>query len=122
MAAPNIVNVTSIYGKTIGAGLSTTATTAILTCPTNKVLKVNSIIVSNTSSPSNFEVTAYFYDSSETARQSLSTEMVVPANATLVILDKNYPIYLEESDRIEAGANASPGLDIIISYEEMDDA
>ena len=44
MAAPNVVNVTSIYGKTVGATL-TTSTADILTCPAEKLLKLNSIIV-----------------------------------------------------------------------------
>ena len=46
----------------------------------------------------------------------------VPADTTLVVLGKDSPIYLEESDRIEAGASASGDLDIIISYGELDDA
>ena len=47
MAAPNILNATSIYGKTIGAALGTTVTTTILTCPSDKVLRIKSIIAAN---------------------------------------------------------------------------
>jgi hypothetical protein len=43
MANPNIVNVTSIYGKTVQAALDTTLTTEILLCAADKVLKINSI-------------------------------------------------------------------------------
>ena len=45
MAAPNLVNVTSIYGKTMGAALGTTLTTTLLTCASNKVLKLQMKIV-----------------------------------------------------------------------------
>ena len=41
MAAPNLVNVTSIFGKTVAAALDTTTTTDILTCSADKVLKIN---------------------------------------------------------------------------------
>ena len=122
MAAPNIVNVTSIFGKTMGASLGTTTTTDILTCAANKVLKVNSIIISNVDGTNSADVTVNFWDSSAAARYALASTIAVPADATLVVVGKDNPIYLEESDQIEAGASAVSDLQIIISYEEIDDA
>ena len=46
MAAPNLVSVSSIYGKTKGAALGTSSAD-ILTCAADKVYKINSIIISN---------------------------------------------------------------------------
>lgn len=122
MAAPNIVNVTSIYGKTMGAALGTTLTTSILTCGAEKVLKINSIIVANVDGTNTSQLTAYFYDNSAVTRYQLANTVDVPADSTLVLVGKDSPIYLEESDRIEAGANATGDLTMIISYEEIDDA
>ena len=122
MAAPNIVAVTSIYGKSLGAALSTTVTTDILTCPSNKVLKVNSIIVANVDGSSSADATVYFYDNSASTRYQIASTVAVPADTSLVILDKNNSMYLEESEPIEAGASASGDLVITISYEEIDDA
>jgi hypothetical protein len=122
MAAPNLVNVTSILGKTMGANLGTTVTSDVLTCPSNKVLKINSIIVSNIDGTNSANVSVYFYDDSATARYSIATTVAVPADSTLVVLGKDSPIYLEESDQIEAGASATNDLAMIISYEELDDA
>lgn len=119
MAAPNIANLTSIYGKTMGVALSTTTTTGILTCGANNTLKINSIIASNIDGTNNAEVTAYFYDSSAAERYAIASTIVVPADSTLVIIGKDSPIYLEESDRIEAGANVSGDLEMIISYEQI---
>lgn len=119
MAAPNIVNVTSIYGKTMGADLGTTVTTDILTCPSSKVLKINSIIVSNIDGVNNADAYVYFYDSSAAVRYALAYTVVVPADSTLVVVGKDNPIYLEESDQIEGGASAAGDLSIIISYEEI---
>ena len=122
MAAPNLVNVTSIYGKTMGAALGTTLTTDILTCSSNKLLKINSIIVSNVDGTNSADVTVYFYDNSASDRYAIAYTVAVPADSTLVVIGKDSPIYLEESDHIEAGASASGDLQIIISYEELDDA
>ena len=122
MAAPNLVNVTSIYGKTVGAALGTTITTDILTCAANKLLKINSIIVANIDGTNDASATVYFYDSSATTRYALAYTITVPADTTLVVIGKDSPIYLEESDQIEAGASAASDLEIVISYEELDDA
>lgn len=122
MAAPNIVNVTSIYGKTMGAALGVTLTTNILTCPSNKVLKINSIIVANVDGTNNADASVTFYDSSAAVGYRLASTVTVPADSTLVVLGKDSPIYLEESDEIRAGASASGDLEIVISYEELDDA
>jgi hypothetical protein len=122
MTAPNIVNVTSIYGKTVGAALGTATGTDILTCPTNKVLKINSIIVSNIDGANAADVTVYFYDASKVTRYALAYTISVPADSTLVVISKDTAIYLEENDQIEAGASASGDLNIVISYEELDDA
>ncbi len=122
MAAPNLGNVTSIYGKTMGASLGITTTTTILTCPANKVLKINSIIVPNIDGTNNTDVTVYCWNNSSANRFALASTITVPADSTLVVISKDTSIYLEESDRIEAGATATGDANIVISYEEMDDA
>jgi hypothetical protein len=122
MAAPNIVAVTSIYGKTKGANLSTTLTTDILSCSSDKVLKINSIIVANIDGSNSADATVYFYDSSATTRYALASTIAVPADASIIVIDKNSAIYLEEGDQIEAGASSASDLVMTISYEEIDDA
>ena len=47
MANPNLVAVTSIYGKSIQGALGTTVTTDLLTCAADKLIKVNTIIIAN---------------------------------------------------------------------------
>ena len=122
MAAPNLVNVSSIYGQTKGAPLTTTTTVGILTCAANKVLKVNSVIVSNVDGTNSADATVTFYDSSATAGYYLASTVAVPADSTLIVLGKDSPIYLEESDEIRAGASVNDDLQIVVSYEELDDA
>jgi hypothetical protein len=122
MAAPNIVNVTSIYGKTLGTALGTNADAAHITCPSNKVLKINSIIVSNVDGANSADVSIKFYDSSSATSYRIAHTVTVPADTSIVIIDKNSSIYLEESDQIRSGASVAGDLEMIISYEEIDDA
>jgi len=122
MAAPNIVNVTSIYGKTTGLALTSSAQD-VLTCPAEKVLKVNSIIVANVDGTNNDDVTVSWYNADNTTGYHIAKTVTVPADSTLVVLGKDAPIYLEEGDKIAAnGVAASGDLEIIVSYEELDDA
>ena len=122
MAAPNILSATSIYGKTVGRALDTTLTTGVLTCAANKVLKINSIIVSNIDGSAAADLTASFYDSSASTSYQIASTVSVPADSTLIVLGKDSPIYLEESDEIRAGASANGDLVMIVSYDELDDA
>lgn len=121
MAAPNIVNVTSILGKTVQATLNTTLTTEILACAANKVLKINSIMIANIDGSSSADVSVFITKSGGSPIAIAST-IAVPADASLSLIDKNSGFYLEESDNIEAGASANSDLTITISYEEIDDA
>ena len=121
MAAPNVVNVTSIYGKTMGSPLST-SNADMLTCPTDKLLKINSIIVASIDAANNADVDVAFYNAGDTTAYHLAKTVTVPAKSTLVVLGKDAPIYLEEGDKIQAKASAAGDLEIVISYEELDDA
>ena len=122
MAAPNIINATSIFGKSNGVQLDTTTTTDIITCASDKLVKVNSIIVANIDGTNSADVTVYFYDNSASHRTALADGVTVPAKSTLVVLGKDSPVFLEESDQIEAGASANGDLHLTISYEILDDA
>lgn len=122
MAEPNIVNVTSIYGRTRGYQLGTTANTTTLSCSSNKVIKINSIIVSNVDGTNDADVNIDFYDSSATVAYAIAHTITVAADSTFVALGKDSPIYLEEGDTVRAWASAAGDLEMIISYEEIDDA
>ena len=118
MAAPNLVNVTSIYGKTVGADLGT-GNTNILICGAEKVIKVNSIIVSNVDGASAFDVTVVFYNHSSTANIHIAKTVSVPADATLVVITKDSSIYLEEDMAIFLTASAAGDLSGTCSYDEI---
>lgn len=123
MAAPNIVNVTSIIGVTTAVGLSTTAVTTFLSNAdtSGKVLKINTIIASNTDGSAAADITVKYHLAAAGAGTSiaLANTITVPADASLVIISKDNPIYLEENRSLTAQASAADDIAIVCSYEEI---
>ena len=130
MANPNIVNVATINGESVGFNLTATTTTTLLTVSSNKLLKVNRITCANvdgtnaadvslsvekqnftSAGVTNFDTSGTFF---------LAKTVSVPADATLVLLDT--PIYLMETDILKGGASAASDLELFVSYESIDDA
>ena len=125
MAAPNLVNVTSITGKIDGHALTTDAidnsNSAVITCASNKLVKINSIIVANIDGTNSVDIdVAVSLDSD--ARFYLAKTVALPADSTLVVIGKDSPIYLEEGDQLEARADVASDADLVVSYEILDDA
>ena len=123
MSAPNIVNVTTITGKTNVVDLTTTNATLVVenTAGSNKVFKINSLVVSNVDGTNAADITVSLYSEDNiggTATQIVST-VSVPADASLVVIDKNTSIYLEEDKSIGATAGAANDLKVVCSYEEI---
>jgi hypothetical protein len=123
MAAPNIVNVTSIIGKTDSISLTSTSATAIASnaASSGKVFKINMIQVANVDGTTAANITISLYSQDDiggTATEMVST-VSVPADSSLVVLDKNTAIYLEEDRSIGATASAANDLKVTISYEEI---
>jgi len=123
MTAPNIVNVTTITGKTNVVDLTTTNATLVVenTAGSNKVFKINSLVVSNVDGTNAADITVSLYSEDNiggTATQIVST-VSVPADASLVVIDKNTSIYLEEDKSIGATAGAANDLKVVCSYEEI---
>jgi len=116
MAAPNIVNVTTITGKTAVQQVTGTAT-AIVSNPasSNKVFKVNALYVSNVDGTDNAEVNVDIFRGS--TAYHIAKTLVVPADATIDVLSK--PIYLEEDDALRLTANTAGDLEGVASYEEI---
>jgi len=118
MAAPNIVNVTTITGNTAVLSIST-STTAIVTNAgsSGQVFKINSLIVSNIDGTNACDLTAQVVRSATS--YALASTITIPADATLVVISKDTAIYLEEGDSINLLASAAGDLQAICSYEEI---
>ena len=125
MAAPNLVNVTSITGKIDGHALTTdaidNANSSVITAAADKLVKINSIIVANVDGTDSVDIDVAVNLSGD-ARFYLAKTVALPADSTLVVIGKDSPIYLEEGDELEARASAASDAELVVSYEILDDA
>lgn len=120
MANPNIVNVTTINGQTAAAALITTQQIIVQNADASgKIYKINTILVANKDGSNAADVTINFNDGSTSTNFAIASTISVPADSSIVIIDKNSSFYLTENTSIEAFANANGDLDIIVSYEEI---
>ena len=125
MANPNLVNVTSIYGKVDGHALTTDAISAsgsaVIVCGADQLYKINSIIVANVDGTSSVDIDVAVSLSGD-ARFYLAKTVALPADSTLVVIGKDSPIYLEEGDELEARADVASDAELVVSYEILNDA
>ena len=120
MSAPNLANISTITAKSVQATLNTTLTTEILANAgsSGKVFKVNNILVANIDGTNSANASVAITKSGGSPIMIAST-IAVPADSSLVVVDRNTNLYLEEGDNIEAGASANSDLTITINYEEL---
>ena len=129
MANPNIVGVVSIYAGNAAWALTTGVTTTLLTVAADVIVKVNSIIATNTHAT---DATALTLDingigttvtgvtgTSLATTAKIASTINIPADDILSVIDK--PIYLMEADVLRGGASVAT-CDLFISYEVINDA
>ena len=134
MANPNIVQVTTINGKSMGYGL-TTANGAMIPAdqtlsnyvvPTGQVYKINSITVANITTGTTAWVSVWRGTQSNTVNGPYGTsnfegylayQIDIPPKATLSILGKSTSIYLNEGHNIVAVSNQNTTLRFSATYE-----
>ena len=128
MANPNIVGVVSIYAGNAAWALTATVTTTLLTVAADVIVKVNSIIATNTHATAATALTIDVNGIGTTVTGVTGTSLAtvakiastvnIPADDILVVIDK--PIYLMENDILRGGASSA--CDLFISYEVINDA
>jgi ABC-type nitrate/sulfonate/bicarbonate transport system substrate-binding protein len=118
MAAPNLLNLGTITGKTAKTVL-TTSDVEILenAASSNTVLKINTITLANIDGASTPTANVAITDEDGNSPIYIVKTITVPPDSTIIVIDKNTPIYLEEDMSIYAKASIGSDVDIIISYE-----
>ena len=123
MANPNIANVTSILGNNSLTDLSTTNATAIVSnaASSGKVYKINSIIVANVDGTDPYPITISVYSEDDIGGTAyeIASAISVPADASVIIMDKNTSIYIKEDQSIGATAGTANKLKVVASWEEI---
>jgi len=126
MAAPNIVAVSTIRGKSNVANITTTSSSVIVN-PVNsgQVFKINTIMISNVdgTNAGNVSVELFKFGAQNVstgtgnATYAIANVVTVPAKSSLDVLSKS--LYLEEGDQLKAKADANNRLHLITSFEEI---
>ena len=123
MANPNIVGVTTITGVTASFSLADTNAVTILNnaAGSNKVFKVNTIIVANDDGTNAADITVTLFPQDDAAGTGtkIANTIQFAQDSTLVLIDKASSFYLAEDRSIQATASAGDDLDVTISYEEI---
>jgi len=126
MANPNILQAATVVGNTSTFLISSTANpfaTALVNnaAASNKVYKINSIVVANVDGASAADITISIFSQDDlggTGTQIAST-ISVPADTTLIVTDKTTSFYLLEDKSIGATASVANDLVVTCSWEEI---
>lgn len=126
MANPNIVNVTNILGNTSTNLISSTAdpfATALVNnaAASGKIYKINSIIVANVDGSAAADITIKIFSQDDLGGTgtAIASTISVPADASLVVIDKTTSFYLLEDKSLGATASAANDLVVTVSWEEI---
>jgi len=116
MAAPNILQVSTITGKTSVLAVTTTATDIVANAASSgTVLKINAVIIANINGTTPADVTIDLFRGGVAYR--LVSTIAVLQDSTFIALGRDYPLYLEEGDSLRLTASANSMLTGLCSYE-----
>ena len=123
MANPNIVSVTSILGNTTFLTPANTSANVLLSnaASSGNVLKINQIVCANVDGTSAVDFTVTINSAAAgggTAYPIVST-VSVPADASLIVVDKTTAIYLMEDQSIVVTSGSADDIAYTISYEAI---
>jgi hypothetical protein len=93
-----------------------------------KVLKVNSLVAANVDGTNAADCTVSYYTNGGVAQGSapsggtafpIASTISVPADASLIIIDKTTQIYLEENTSLAVTVGTASDITFVVSYEEL---
>ena len=123
MAAPNIVNVTTITGKTAYATPANTTPNVLLAnaASSGKVMKVDMIVAANVAGAATYAATVAINSKADGSGTSyaLGSTLDVPAKASIIVSDKSTAFYLEEDRSIVVTSGTASKITYTVSYEEI---
>lgn len=123
MANPNIVAVTSILGNTTFLTPANTSANVLLSnaASSGNVYKINQIVCANVdgTSAANCTVTINSAAAGGGTAYPIVSTVSVPADASLIVVDKTTAIYLMEDQSIVVTSGSANDLAFTISYEAI---
>ena len=128
MANPNIAALTTLTGNT--TYLTPSATTAVVLLPnaasSGQVFRINQLVAANVDGTNAVDVTVSIYTDGSVAQGSapsggtafpIASTVSVPADASLIVVDKTTAIYLQEGTSITVTSGTASKITYSISYE-----
>ncbi len=120
MSEPNIADTAYIVGRTDSASIDTFYRTLTVNPPdSGRAYKINSLFVAN--KDQTYPVDIDVLITRDTTTVKLATTVTIPADAVLVLISKDNPIWLQEGDFISMRAAENYRADAICSYEIIGD-
>ena len=123
MANPNLAAATSVYAN--NAQVSLTATTATLlvanAASSGKVYLIDSIVVSNIDGVNAADISVVRFNSATNTGTAfpICSTVVVPADASLIVVGTENKISLTENESIYVTASASNDLVVDANWKEL---
>jgi hypothetical protein len=130
MANPNLLAATTASGTT--TYLTPGGTSAVVLVPnaasSGQVFKINQIVAANVNGSAAVNATVSIYTNGAVAQGSapsggtaypIISAASVPANASLIVVDKTSAIYLMEGTSITVTSGTASGITYTISYEVL---
>ena len=116
MAAPNLIQISSVYGRTTGVPIGTPVTTVVSNpISSDKNYKINTLYLSNIDNILTVRVSVDFFRGGTSIR--LIDRMAIAAGDTLVAVSRDTAVYLEEGDSLRCYADQNGLVHAVMSYE-----
>ncbi len=130
MANPNLLAATTASGTTTYYTPGGTSALVLVTnaASSGKVLRINQIVAANVNGSSAVDCTVSIYTNGAVAQGSapsggtaypIVSTVSVPADASLIVVDKTTGLYLMENHCISVTSGTASGITYSVSYEEI---
>ena len=126
MAAPNILACTTATPHTVSITPADTSRNALVTAPASgSAQKINQIMVANIDGSAAYDATVELRLADGTTYRALGSTISVPADATLILLDKTTTLYLLDTSvtgqpsTLWATSSTASKLTFTVSYDAI---
>lgn len=126
MANPNMANAVFIIGNTSSYLISSNANpfaTALINNPaaSDKIYKINTIIATNVHGTNNYDISIKLFTQDDLggSNTDIISTMTVPADGSVIVLNRENPIYLLEDKSIGAFSSTANVVSVTCSWEEI---
>jgi hypothetical protein len=123
MANPNLAAATSVYAANAQVSLTSTSATQLISnaASSGKVFLIDSIVVSNVDGTNAADISVVRFNSATNTGTAfpICSTVVVPADASLIVVGTENKINLTENESIYVTASASNDLVVDANWKEL---